>query len=128
MKNDFFYKYIVKNIDVGLVGIYTLLVGIALCLMLELLFPKYNDEYEKNTPLYQVVLEIFVTTALMICCAKYIRELVVEIPFYYDSDPAYKPYQYVKARGNILLAFSLISFNPSYRKKIEHVLKKSGVL
>ena len=123
MNEEFYYKYIVKNIDIGLVGVYTLIIGIILCLSIEHLFPKFSDDYKKKHILI-IILDIFLTTALLICCAKFIRKYVVTIPFYYDNDPKYKPYSYLKMQGNVLLAFSLISFSPSYRKKIEYVLSK----
>ena len=123
MDDTFYYKYIIKNIDVGLTGIYTLIIGIILCLFIEYIFPKFNEEYKKKH-LSIIIFDIFITTALLFCCSKYIQLYLVDIPFYYDNDPKYKPYAYVKMQGNVLLSFSLISFSPSYRKKIEYVIKK----
>ena len=121
----FIYGVFLRNLDVGLTGIYTLICGLILCILMEKFLPKYNDHYEKNHNTMSVILEVCFSTLLIICSSTYICRIVSSIPFIFDNVAKYKPYQVTKnLGGNVMLAFSLIAFNPSYKKKIELILKR----
>ena len=118
---QFIYEHIYLSFDYVLVSIYTLICGIFLCLLLENTFPKFDENYTKKYSVPLILLDIVVNVMIIRIFARYVEVLTTNIPFYFDNDPLYKNFRVTKFKTNIFLAFSLLTFYPSFKNKIIYI-------
>lgn len=115
--SNFYYSTIVSNLDRGLVGIYTLLLGALFCVVMEKMTPQYDEKYKQKSLRYKLFDASIITIVIMVF-SRYLTPIASSIPFLYDYSKAYTPYKHLSTTSNTLISFSIIGLFPSYRSKM----------
>ncbi len=114
-----------KIIDISMIGILYLLLGIISALFINnLLYQKeFEDKNERRSSIFYV-LKILIRTSFIMISAYLIRNIIMKVPVFFDGIYGYKHTRIKELSGGVIIAFSIISFQPQYKKDIEALIKK----
>ena len=112
--NEYIIKFI-KCIDISLIGIYYLFFGIIITIIFNKLFGNINY---KNMSIMILILNIFLHTSFLMISVYIIRNIIYNIPFPLHGYCNYDHNKIKELNGNILVAFSIISFQKIYFEEI----------
>lgn len=115
--------YLAKTFDLGVVGIYFLVLGIATSILITKIVgdtPKGRPR-PKMTP-SMLALKILFRTFLIMVSAYMIRNLVEIIPFPLDGVGGFEHKRIRELDGGVMLAFAIIEFQPEYIEDIRQLV------
>lgn len=116
--NEYIIKFI-KCIDISLIGIYYLFFGIIITIIFNKLFGNINY---KNMSIMILILNIFLHTSFLMISVYIIRNIIYNIPFPLHGYCNYDHNKIKELNGNILVAFSIISYQTIYFEEIYYLL------
>tara|TARA_B100002051_G_scaffold246080_1_gene253916 strand:+ start:314 stop:706 length:393 start_codon:yes stop_codon:yes gene_type:complete len=114
----------IKMVDISLLGVYYLFGGIILSLIIDKLFPVYDEEVYRNKPLLEIFLEICLNISLIMIIVYILRNIVGKIPFPFDGVAGYDHKRVSEIKGGILIAFAIITFQPKFKNKITLLINR----
>ena len=123
MNTKHYLYYLTKLLDLGLVGVYFLVLGTLCSLLITKLMGDPNHaRIQKHESLGFVVLKVIARTFLIMISASIIRQIVKNIPFPFDGVGGFEHSRVHELNGGVLISFAIIEFQPQYRYDIMHLL------
>ena len=115
--------YLVKAFDLGVVGIYYLVLGI----FTSILITKIVGDTPKGRPRprmdpFWLLCKIMFRTFLIMISASFIRNIVEFTPFPFDGVGGFEHRTILSDGRRIMLAFAVIEFQPEYIEDIREYL------
>ena len=119
-KNDDSYITFIKCIDISLIGIYYLFFGILVTIIFKKIFE--NNNY-KSLSTINLIFNILIHTTFLMIAVYIVRNIIYKIPFFLDGYYNYNHKRVKELNANILISFSIISFQTFYQDEIKYLLK-----
>ena len=112
-----FQRFFIRLIDIGLLGIYFVILSIAFSIGIEYVFIEIFGKKPINT--FLLILEILLyEVAIMII--SYIKRNIVElIPFPLDKLYGYNHKRISELKGGVIFAFAIIIFMKNFKRKLD---------
>ena len=112
-----FQRFFIRLIDIGLLGIYFVILSIAFSIGIEYVFIEIFGKKPINT--FLLILEILLyEVAIMII--SYIKRNIVElIPFPLDKLYGYNHKRISELKGGVIFAFAIIIFMINFKRKLD---------
>ena len=110
-------RFLLRLIDVGLLGIYFLFFSIIFAIAVEKLYSPLFGDHPSNTVV--LVLEIALYAATVMILSYIIRHIVAMIPFPLDTLYGYNHGRVSELKGGVIFAFAIILFMNNFKKKID---------
>ena len=120
-----YQRFVIRLVDISMIGILYFIGGVCISNILNNIFHKYDEEVYDNTPTYEILLELFLHSSLIMILAWFLRSLIYKIPFPLDGLYGYNHSKLSEIKGGILISFSIFVLLTDFRKKIVHLSKKS---
>ena len=123
MNTKHYLYYMTKLLDLGLVGVYFLVIG-TLCSLLitKLMGDPIHARIQKHETIGYVILKVIARTFLIMISAFLIRQIVKKIPFPLDGVGGFEHSRVHELNGGVMISFAIIEFQPQYKYYIMHLL------
>ena len=110
-------RFLLRLVDVGLLGVYFLFFSILFAIGVEKLYNPLFGDHPSNTGV--LVLEIALYAATVMILSYIIRHIVAMIPFPLDTLYGYNHGRVSELKGGVIFAFAIILFMNNFKKKID---------
>lgn len=114
----------IKMVDISLLGVYYLFGGIILSLIIDKLFPVYDEEVYRNKSSQEIFLEVCLNISLIMIIVYILRNIVEKIPFPLDGVAGYEHKRVSEIKGGVLIAFAVITFQPNFKNKVTLLINR----
>lgn len=114
----------IKMVDISLLGVYYLFGGIVLSLIIDKLFPVYDEEVYSNKSSQEIFLEVCLNISLIMIIVYILRNIVEKIPFPLDGVAGYEHKRVSEIKGGVLIAFAVITFQPNFKNKVTLLINR----
>jgi hypothetical protein len=114
----------IKMADISLLGVYYLFGGIVLSLIIDKLFPVYDEEVYSNKSSQEIFLEVCLNISLIMIIVYILRNIVEKIPFPLDGVAGYEHKRVSEIKGGVLIAFAVITFQPNFKNKVTLLINR----
>jgi len=114
----------IKMVDISLLGVYYLFGGIILSLIIDKLFPVYDEEVYRNKSSHEIFLEVCLNISLIMIIVYILRNIVEKIPFPLDGVAGYGHKRVSEIKGGVLIAFAVITFQPNFKNKVTLLINR----
>ena len=124
MSSPSFQFYFAKLIDLGVVGVYFLVLGTLGSLTITKIVGDNSHAVRKSQlPLSLLIIKIICRTFLIMILASIITSIVQSIPFPLDGFGGFDHTRLKELNGGVLISFAIIAFQPQYKEDIISVLR-----
>ena len=114
----------IKLLDISLLGIYYLFGGIIVSLMIDKLFPEFDESVYSQKSSIEIFLEICLNISSMMIVVYILRNIVERIPFPLDGLFGYDHSRVIEIKGGILIAFAVITFQHNFKNKVTFLINR----
>ena len=114
----------IKMIDLSFLGILYFLFASLSSVGLDKLFPEYEEEVYSKKDIFDIFLECVLIISLIMIIIYIIRNIIQIIPFPLDGYMGYKHSRLKEMNGGVLLSFSVVIFQNSFKDKILHLFRR----
>lgn len=112
-----FQRFFIRLIDIGLLGIYFVILSIAFSIGIEYVFIEIFDKKPINT--FLLILEILLYAVAIMIISYIIRNIVELIPFPLDKLYGYNHKRISELKGGVIFAFAIIIFMKNFKRKLD---------
>lgn len=115
----------VKLLDIGLVTIYFFILGLATAKGFDAIMGDFDEDGYKNTPLWQLFIEIVVQLFALGIIAYILRNIVKLIPYPLDGVAGFNHSRLKELDGGEVMALVLILFQRNLIDKVLYFVKRT---
>ena len=112
-----FQRFFIRLMDIGLLGIYFIILSIAFSIGIEYIFIEIFGKEPVNT--FLLILEILLYAAAIMIISYIIRNIVELIPFPLDKLYGYNHKRISELKGGVIFAFAIIIFMKNFKRKLD---------
>ncbi len=112
-----FQRFFIRLIDIGLLGIYFVILSIAFSIGIEYVFIEIFGKKPINT--FLLILEILLYAVAIMIISYIIRNIVELIPFPLDKLYGYNHKRISELKGGVIFAFAIIIFMKNFKRKLD---------
>ena len=113
----------IKCVDIGLLGLYFLVIGVSFAQVMRIIFDKSTSApSEKSTA--RLLGRIIFRTVLIMLFTYATRLIIKKIPFFLNGYFGYDHFRLQELHGGVIVAFSMIALQGNYLMEIKEFLKR----
>ena len=109
--------YIAKLLDASLLGIYYLIGGVTLSILVNKI--SIVKDY-KQSPTIVIIMDLLLTAALAMIASTILRDVISYIPF--PEMGGYKHQTSKDLGGGIMIAYAVLSFLTNFKEKLKYLV------
>ena len=115
---------LVKSLSIAMLGIYYFIGGIIVSETIEYILPKYVEEKYKKMDTYKLILELLLSTSIIVICVYFLRILIKKISYIFENIEGFKVLKLSEINGTVILAYALFFNMTNLNYKLEELSKR----
>ena len=111
-----------RFLDISIMGIFYLLGGILFSTIINQIFPVFDKQIYDNKSLGNIIMELSLYSAIIMCFTFILRQLISVIKVPFDGWWGYNHNRIIEIRGGVIVSFAVLVLLTNFDKKLKYIV------